>query len=209
MMNKTHTQRTLSSSQPGGGGDVFELFKTFFKIGAFTLGGGYAMIPIIESEVVEKHQWVKREEFIDLIAVAQSCPGVFAINISIFIGYKLRQLKGALCTSLGTALPSFLIILLIALFFHRFMDVPWIAAMFRGIRPAVVALIAVPTFNMARSAKIGLANCWIPIATALLIWALGVNPIYILIAAGLGGYLYGRYIQPTEPSTDQSESPKE
>lgn len=188
---------------------MFELFKTFFKIGAFTLGGGYAMIPIIESEVVEKHQWVKREEFIDLIAVAQSCPGVFAINISIFIGYKLRQLKGALCTSLGTALPSFLIILLIALFFHRFMDVPWIAAMFRGIRPAVVALIAVPTFNMARSAKIGLANCWIPIATALLIWALGVNPIYILIAAGLGGYLYGRYIQPTEPSTDQSESPKE
>lgn len=167
-----------------------ELFKTFFKIGAFTLGGGYAMIPIIQTEVVDKHRWVEKEEFLDLIAIAQSCPGVFAINISIFIGYKLRKLEGALCATAGTALPSFLIILAIALFFHHFMEVGWIAAMFRGIRPAVVALIAVPTFNMARSAKIGLTNCWIPIVTALLIWAMGVNPIYIIIAAALGGYLF-------------------
>lgn len=165
-------------------------FKTFFKIGAFTLGGGYAMIPIIEEEVVNKHKWATREEMLDLIAVAQSCPGVFAINISTFIGYKLRGKRGALCTTLGTALPSFIIILIIALFFHRFMDVPWIAAMFRGIRPAVVALIAAPTFTLAKNAKIGLSNCWIPIASAMLIFALGVNPIYILIAAGLGGYMY-------------------
>ena len=175
-----------------------ELFKTFFKIGAFTLGGGYAMIPIIESEVVDKHQWIKREEFLDLIAVAQSCPGVFAINISIFIGYKLRKLRGAVCSSIGTALPSFLIILLIALFFHSFMDVPWVAAMFRGIRPAVVALIAVPTFKLAKTAHITLVNCWIPILSALLIWGLGVNPVYIIIAAALGGYLYGKFIAPTE-----------
>ena len=165
-------------------------FKTFFKIGAFTLGGGYAMIPIIEEEVVNKHKWATREEMLDLIAVAQSCPGVFAINIITFIGYKLRGKRGALCTTLGTALPSFIIILIIALFFHRFMDVPWIAAMFRGIRPAVVALIAAPTFTLAKNAKIGLSNCWIPIASAMLIFALGVNPIYILIAAGLGGYMY-------------------
>ena len=85
-------------------------FKTFFKIGAFTLGGGYAMIPIIEAEVVDKYKWIEKEEFLDLIAIAQSCPGVFAINVSIFIGYKLRKLRGALCTCLGTALPSFLII---------------------------------------------------------------------------------------------------
>ena len=123
---------------------------------------------------------------------------LFAINISIFVGYKLRKVKGALCTSLGTALPSFLIILAIAIFFHRFMDVAWVAAMFRGIRPAVVALIAVPTFNLAKSAKINLANCWIPIATALLIALMGVNPIYILIAAGTAGYLYGKFITPTE-----------
>ena len=176
----------------------WETFKTFFKIGAFTLGGGYAMIPIIQSEVVEKRKWIEKDQFLDLIAIAQSCPGVFAINISIFIGYKLRKLRGALCTTLGTALPSFLIILLIAMFFHRFMEVGWIAAMFRGIRPAVVALIAAPTFKLAKSAKIRLSNCWIPIIAALLIWLMGVNPVFIIIAAGLGGYIYGRYIKPTE-----------
>ena len=170
-------------------------FKTFFKIGAFTLGGGYAMIPIIQSEVVDKQKWIDKEEFLDLIAIAQSCPGVFAINISTFIGYKMRKEKGAICSALGTALPSFLIILLIAMCFHRYMNVPWIAAMFNGIRPAVVALIAVPTFNLAKSANITLANCWIPILSALLIWAMHINPIFIIIAAGVGGYIYGRFLK--------------
>lgn len=186
-----------NTSLPSGGVGG-RLFKTFFKIGAFTLGGGYAMIPIIESEVVDRHKWISREEFIDLIAVAQSCPGVFAINISTFIGYKLQKTRGAVSAALGAALPSFLIILLIAMCFHRFMDVPWIAAMFRGIRPAVVALIAVPTFNLAKNANLTLSNCWIPVMTALLIWLMGVNPIYIILAAGIGGYLYGVLVKPTE-----------
>lgn len=176
----------------------WDSFRTFFKIGLFTLGGGYAMIPLIEEEVVNKKQWVSKEEFLDLIAIAQSCPGVFAINISIFIGYKLRKIRGAIATAFGTALPSFLIILAIAMFFRHFEDNPVVAAMFRGIRPAVVALIAVPTFNLARSAKISWTNCWIPIGGALLIWLLGVSPIYIILLAGLGGWAYGRYIQPTE-----------
>ncbi len=176
----------------------WESFKTFFKIGMFTLGGGYAMIPIIETEVVDKHKWVSKEEFLDLIAIAQSCPGVFAINISTFIGYKLRKVRGAVSCTMGTALPSFLIILAIAIFFHQFQDNPIVASMFRGIRPAVVALIAVPTFNLARSAKLTWTNCWVPIACALLIWMLGVSPIYIILAAGLGGYLYGSLIKPTE-----------
>lgn len=171
------------------------LFTTFFKIGAFTLGGGYAMIPIIESEVVEKHAWIKKNEFLDLIAIAQSCPGIFAANIATFIGYKIKGEKGALCTTLGAVLPSFIIILLIAMVFHQFMQIHWIAAMFNGIRPAVVALIAAPTFNLARSAKIHLGNCWIPIASALLICALHVNPIWIIIAAGVGGYAYGKLIK--------------
>ena len=177
---------------------LFELIKTFFKIGIFTLGGGYAMIPLIEEEVVNRHRWVSKEEMLDLIAIAQSCPGVFAINISIFVGYKLRKTHGAVAAAFGTALPSFLIILASALFFGAFKDNPVIAAMFRGIRPAVVALIAVPTFRMAQSAKIGWTNCWIPIVSALAIWLLGVSPIYIIIAAGIGGYLYGTYIKPTE-----------
>ena len=168
-----------------------KLFTTFFKIGAFTLGGGYAMIPIIEVEVVEKNKWIRKEEFLDLLAIAQSCPGVFAANIATFIGYKVKGEKGALYTTLGAVLPSFFIILLIAMF----MQIHWIAAMFNGIRPAVVALIAVPTFNLAKSAKIHLGNCWIPIAGALLISALHVNPIWVIIAAGLGGYAYGKLIK--------------
>lgn len=168
------------------------LFTTFFRIGAFTIGGGYAMIPIIEEEIVRKHKWIDREEFLDLIAVSQSCPGVFAINISTFIGYKLHKTPGALLASLGAALPSFLMILCIAIFFQQFQDVAWVKACFNGIRPAVVALIAAPTFSLAKSAHINFANCWIPIASALLIWLLGVNPIYIILAAGLGGFVYGR-----------------
>ena len=171
---------------------LWESFKTFFKIGMFTLGGGYAMIPIIEEEVVNKHKWVSREEMLDLIAIAQSCPGVFAINIAIFVGYKLNKVRGAIATAFGTALPSFLIILLIAIFFHQFEDNKVIAAMFRGIRPAVVALIAVPTFNLGRQACLNKFTIWIPIVSALAIWLMGVSPIWIIILAGLGGYGIGK-----------------
>ena len=177
---------------------MFEAFKTFFKIGLFTLGGGYAMIPIIQEEVVERHKWIDKAQMLDLIAIAQSCPGVFAINISTFVGYKIGKVKGALCTTLGAALPSFLIILLIAIFFRQFQDHPTVAAIFRGIRPAVVALIAVPTFNLAKTAKIGWTNCWIPIVSALAIWAMGVSPLVIIMVAAVAGYLYGRFIKPTE-----------
>ena len=170
----------------------YELIKTFFKIGIFTLGGGYAMIPLIEEEVVNRKQWVRKEEMLDLIAIAQSCPGVFAINIAIFIGYKLNKVRGALAASFGTALPSFLIILVIAMFFHQFKDNAVVAAMFKGIRPAVVALIAVPTFNLAKQAKLNKFTLWIPVVSALLIWLMGVSPIWIIIAAGAGGYICGR-----------------
>ena len=86
---------------------LLQSFKTFFKIGLFTLGGGYAMIPLIEKEIVDRHRWMAREELMDVIAIAQSCPGVFAINVSTFVGYRLRKTRGAVCTTLGTALPSY------------------------------------------------------------------------------------------------------
>ena len=150
------------------------------------------MIPLIEEEVVNRHQWMKKEEMLDLIAIAQSCPGVFAINISIFVGYKLNKERGAMATALGTALPSFLIILLIAMFFHQFEDNKVVAAMFRGIRPAVVALIAVPTFNLGRQACLNKFTIWIPIVSALAIWLMGVSPIWIIIVTGVGGYIWGK-----------------
>ena len=156
------------------------------------------MIPLIEADVVDKYRWVEREEFLDLMAIAQSCPGIFAVNMSIFIGYKLRGVPGSVVCALGTVLPSFLIILGIALFFQTFSDNPTVRSIFKGIRPAVVALIAAPTFKMGKSAKISITNVWIPVVSALLIWLMGVSPIYIIIIAGLGGYLYGRYVKPSE-----------
>ena len=175
-----------------------QFFSTFFRIGLFTLGGGYAMIPLIEEEVVNKRKWIDREAFLDLLAVAQTIPGVFAVNMSINIGYRLRKTRGAVTCALGCVLPSFLIILAIALFFHSFRDKKTMEAIFKGIRPAVVALIAAPCIKLARSARITLSNVWLPVGAALLIWLLGVSPVYIILAVGIGGYMYGRYVKPHE-----------
>lgn len=167
-------------------------FRIFFKIGLFTIGGGYAMIPLIENEIVHKRKWIEKKDFIDLLAVSQSMPGVFAVNIAIFIGYKLHKFKGTLATTIGTILPSFLIILAIALFFQQFKDYEIVEKIFRGIRPAVVALIASPTFNLAKSANINRYTIWIPALCTLLIWLLGVSPIAIIALAGVGGFLWGK-----------------
>ena len=155
-------------------------FKSFFKIGMFTLGGGYAMIPIIEHEVVDKQKWIERDDFIDIVAVAQSCPGVMAINMSTFVGYRLRRTKGAFCMTLATALPSFLIILAIAMFFKQFEDNAVVESIFRGIRPAVVALIAAPLLKMAKAAKITWATAAVPVVAALLIWLVDLSPVWII-----------------------------
>ena len=151
------------------------------------------MVPLIENEIVIKRKWIAKEDFVDLLAISQSAPGILAVNISIFIGYKLRGIRGSIVTALGTILPSFLIILAIALFFHNFKDNVIVERIFKGIRPAVVALIAAPTFSMAKSARINRHTIWIPIVSALLIWRLDFSPIWIIIATGVGGYLYGRY----------------
>ena len=171
---------------------LLKLFTTFFKIGLFTFGGGYAMIPLIEREVVQRYRWLEGTEFVDLLAIAQSAPGVFAVNMSVFIGNKLRGTRGALAAALGCVLPSVVIILTIALFFSRFRHVEVVNNVFMGIRPVVVALIAVPVFNVAKSARIGWATAWIPVLSALLIVAFGVSPIYIIIVAGIAGFVWGR-----------------
>ena len=171
---------------------LFKLFTTFFCIGLFTFGGGYAMIPLIERDVVERNAWLTKEEFIDLLAIAQSAPGIFAVNMAVYVGYKLRGGSGALAASVGCVLPSFAIILLIAVFFSRFRYIPLVNNIFMGIRPVVVALIAVPVFNVARAAKIGWATLWIPLLSALLIVFWGVSPIYVIAVAGLSGLVWGK-----------------
>ncbi len=176
----------------------WETFLSCFKIGCFTIGGGYAMIPLIEEEFVEKKKWISKNDFIDILALAQSSPGILAINVAVFIGYRLKGIRGSITTALGTALPSFVIILTIALFFQNFKDNAIVQHVFKGIRPAVVALIAVPVFKMAKTAKITYRNIFIPIVSALLIWLFGVSPIWIIILAGLGGFIYGRITDKTE-----------
>ena len=126
-------------------------FKTFFKIGMFTLGGGYAMIPIIEHEVVDRYHWIDRQEFVDIVAVAQSCPGVMAINMSTFIGYKMAKTRGALVTTLATALPSFIIILIVARCYIRFKNSALVKGCMSGLRPAVVGLIAAALVSVAQT----------------------------------------------------------
>lgn len=170
---------------------LLEFFLTCNKIGAFTLGGGYAMIPIMEREFVDKHQWMDRQEFMDIMVVAQTTPGIFAIDMASHIGYKLRGVWGGIVGALGIALPSIIAIMVIAMFFQNFKDNEYVAKFFRGVRPAVVALIAAPCFKMAKTANITWRTVWIPVVCAALIWLLGVSPIYIIIAAGLAGYLYG------------------
>jgi len=170
------------------------LFITFVRIGAFTIGGGYAMLPLIQREVVDRG-WMSKEEFIDLFAVAQSLPGVFAVNISIFVGYKLKKLTGSIICALGTILPSFLIILAIALFFTQFRENEWVEKVFKGLRPAVVALIAVPVITTARSLRLRGWVLVIPVVVALSIWLLSLSPVYIIIVAAAGGLYYRMYLK--------------
>jgi len=175
----------------GGFRLYWELFFTFFKIGSFTFGGGYAMIPLIQKEAVDNKNWIDKNEFIDMLAMAQSAPGVMAINTSIFIGYKIRGFKGSVVAALGTALPSFIIILLIAMVFTNFRTNETVERIFKGIRPAVVALIAAPLYNMAKSAGVTWKTIIIPIVAVLLIAWLGISPVWVVLVAIIGGIFYG------------------
>lgn len=148
------------------------------------------MLPLIQREVVDR-RWMTKEEFVDIFSVAQSLPGIFAVNISIFVGYRLKKKMGGFICALGTILPSFLIILLIALFFTQMKDNEWVEKAFKGLRPAVVALIAVPCLTTARSIKLSYKLMIVPVAAALLIWLGGVSPAWIILAAIVGGLLYG------------------
>lgn len=174
-----------------------DLFFTFFKIGAFTFGGGWAMISIIEKEIVDKHHWLEREEFLDLLAVAQSLPGILAVNIAVAIGDKLKGMRGSIVAALGTILPSFTMILLIAVFLtpDLIKNNETLSAIFKGIRPAVVALIIAPVISSGKAAHLNWKTIIIPITVALLIWSkipVVSNPIIYIVFGALFGYIYLR-----------------
>ena len=166
---------------------LWQIFTVFAKIGAFTIGGGYAMIPLIQAEL-SRRGWISDEELPDIVALSQSAPGVMAVNISIFAGHKLRGFKGSVAATLGSILPSFLIILAIALFFSAFKDNPWVVRAFKGIRPVVVSLIAVPMVQMARKSCKSVWHWMLAVASLLLVAFLNVSPIYIILCVLVIGF---------------------
>lgn len=197
------TKAVEAPESPLGRSEVLQLFLSFFKIGLFTFGGGWAMISIIEREIVDKYNWIRRDDFLDLLAVAQSLPGILAVNIATAVGDKLHGMKGSAMASFGCILPSFLIILCIAIFLTPDMikNNHVLSAIFMGIRPAVVALIIAPVITSAKAAKLGLKTIWIPLIVALMISSsqlfginlgFGSNPILFIILGGLGGWLFWR-----------------
>lgn len=169
-----------------------DIFLSFLRVGTFTIGGGYAMIPLMRRELVERHRWMSDEDFLDEVALSQAMPGVFAVNMAAMTGYRLRGRRGAAVAIVGNILMPVVFILLLAMFFRTFRDNVYVDRIFMGLRPAVVALIAAPVFTMARSARVTWSNVWIPVLAALLIWLLGVSPIVVVLAAAIGGYIFSR-----------------
>ncbi len=165
-----------------------QVFFVFLKIGAFTIGGGYAMLPIIQEEVVGTHHWMTNDDFLNSIALTNSIPGPLATNTATFVGYHILGLPGALVAMLGAIIPSILIILLIALAFQKFADAPLARHLFEGIRPAVVALILYSVVNLSKSVHLREKWNWLVMVIAFLaIVFLQVHPIFVLITAALFG----------------------
>lgn len=181
-----------------------EIFKTFFKIGCFTFGGGYAMIPLIEREVIVNKGWVKEEDIIDIFAVSESIPGAIAINSSTFIGYKLGGRKGAVSAALGVILPSFLIITLIAAFFSRFQDYAVVKAMFMGVRSAVVGLIVMAAIKIGKVVIKDFISASITILTVILVFIFKINAIIAIIGgAAIGAMIFLLFPQKMKNITER------
>lgn len=174
---------------------VFQLFITFFNIGAFTLGGGYAMLDMVEKAVVGRRGWIQRDEFWDMITIVQMLPGVFAVNTALYTGYKIKGIRGAIAACLGAIIPSIVIILLIAILFVDYQDNLVVESIFKGIRPCVVALILSPAVKMFINAKVNWKTAIFPIAAVCLIYFFKVSPVYIIIATIIGSVAFAFYSQ--------------
>lgn len=171
--------------------ELFDIFWSFLKIGAFTFGGGYAMIPLIQHEVIHNRRWLSEREFVDLLTIAQAAPGPIALNTAVFVGYKERNYWGALAAVMGVVIPSFLIILVVAIFFNNIRDNAWVDAAFRGMRPAVVALIVAPIVGLAKGMHAALIA--VAVAVAVAVWYFGISPILFLIAGAIVGIAIAVY----------------
>ena len=173
---------------------LWQIFLVFSKIGAFTIGGGIPMIAAIKSELVNR-KWLKDEDFVDIITLAQTAPGLFAANIAILTGHKLRGTKGSIVATIASCLPPFLIILMIAMFFTGFKDNEYVIRAFKGIRPVVVALIGVPMIDMIKATKMRWWSWAIVIASMILVCFMKVSPIYIIICVIVISLAVAHYVE--------------
>ena len=189
---------------------LWSLFINMLKIGLFTFGGGYAMIHLLENEFVAKKKWIEEDEFMDLVAIAESTPGPIAINCSTYIGYKKEKILGAVLATLGMCIPSFTIIFLISLFFNQFLSIGWVASAFKGIQVCVVFLILSAGVKMLKKMKKKPFNLIVMSATFLCMVAFGVfavsfSSIFYILISGLVGlliYLIG-YFTPEKKEGEQ------
>lgn len=173
------------------------LFGIFSKIGAFTIGGGYAMIPLVRHEICSRN-WLDEDEIDEIIILAQSAPGIIAVNMAIYTGYKLRGLKGSIIATLGAVMPSFAIILLIAMAFKNLWSNPVVGRIFQGIRPVVIALILVPMVKMAKKSNRKWWTWLISAVTLFLVAFVKLSPIYIIIVLIAAAVLFTLYKQNKE-----------
>jgi chromate transporter len=155
----------------------------------FTFGGGYAMLSLVKREVVQKNKWIKEEEFLDMIALVQGLPGVFAVNTALYVGKKTSGIKGSISAMLGAIIPSIIIILLLAIFSSAYRDNDTVRKIFKGINPCVVGLILAPAVEMARSAGITLKTFLLPIIAIILVVFFNISPIYVILGAVIIGIL--------------------
>ncbi len=165
---------------------ILRLFLSFLRIGAFSIGGGYAMLPLIRHEVVSRRRWVAEKDFLELLTLAQSAPGPVSLNVAAFVGYAHRGYTGALAAVMGVVVPAFMVILLVALFFSPAMTGNrTVEAVFKGMRPAVVALMAAPLLELSKG--LGLYRIGLAVVIAFAVWRLGVSPVWLLLAGAAIG----------------------
>lgn len=170
----------------------FKLFWIFFRVGAFTFGGGYAMVPIIQKEIVEKENLIETKEFLDIIAVSQSLPGPIAVNATIFTGFKLYGILGAIFGLIGTVLPSLLVIIVLAIFYNQIKDIKAIQLFFQGVRPAIVALIFMSAIKLGKAIDKSSFNYLMMGLAFIAIIAIKIHPILVVLACATCGLLYSR-----------------
>lgn len=164
---------------------MLKLFLTFVKIGAFTFGGGYAMVPLIEDELVHKQNLLSQEEFIDYLSIAQSYPGALAINISVLLGYRLYKIPGVLICTLGSVLPSFCIVLVLAYLYFKNTSSKLLDGFFKGVSPVVIALILYSFINMFEKLSKSKKNILFLSISFLAVGIFNISPIYLIIIGGV------------------------